>query len=96
MLLQGEAVRMVRKQTADRSASEVQGMLEEGATILSVKGDTCLHGRPVFHTLLQDLESVRAQAVEAPLDDMEDSVEMGVSEKVWSQVREPELLQIHD
>ncbi|XP_076467800.1 PMS1 protein homolog 1-like isoform X2 [Babylonia areolata] len=55
--LKGEAVRMVRQQAGERTAEDVQDLLEESAGLLPSSCRGCLHDRPFFHTLLTDIDS---------------------------------------
>ncbi|KAL8617671.1 hypothetical protein ACOMHN_064925 [Nucella lapillus] len=55
--LKGEAVRMVRQQAGERSAGDIQDLVEESGGVLPPTCHTCLHGRPFFHRLLPDLHS---------------------------------------
>ncbi|XP_052801862.1 PMS1 protein homolog 1-like [Mya arenaria] len=57
--LQGEAVRMVRQRPVHRTRDEVEETLDQMSSLLPSDCSTCLHNKPLFHTVY-DLETVQS------------------------------------
>jgi hypothetical protein len=75
---------MVRSQAGERCKEDVQDLLEDAAGFLPPDCQVCLHNRPLFHTLLADMEyAMASQDSTTSLSSVENSTVIAGQSQDW-------------